>query len=200
MPTRDDYRAQLEALLPQGAAWPRDGQGVLGGVLDSLAAEFERLDASAEALMAQVDPRAATDLLEDWERAYGLPDACAVAEPTEAGRRLAVHQKVASLGGQNPTYFVGLATLLGYDTAIETWSPSRVGFGLPRAVASVDWAFAWRLVVWGPADVDDLSPVFASADLECVTHRARPGHTLVSFDWNPDPAPLLHFDFLTPPD
>lgn len=200
MPSREDYRAQLEALTPQGAAWPKDGQGVLGGVLDALAAEFARLDSAAMGLLEQVDPRAATDLLEDWERAYGLPDGCAVADPTEDGRRLALHQKVASLGGQNAAYFVGLSALLGYEAEVETFRPSRVAFSLPRPLADVAWAFAWRLVVWGPAEMGDLTPVYASADLECVTQKSKPGHTVLSFDWAPDPDPLLHFDFLNPPD
>jgi uncharacterized protein YmfQ (DUF2313 family) len=200
MASREDYRAQLVALLPQGAAWPREAEGTLDGLLDALAAEFERLDGRAEVLAAEVDPRAAGEMLSDWERAYGLPDGCVTAEPTPAGRRLALHQRVAALGGQSKPYFVGLAALLGYETGIETFRPSRVAFALPRPLAGLPWAFAWRVDVWGPAEMGDETPVYASADLECVISRIRPAHTVVSFEWSPDPEPTLHFDFLNPPD
>ncbi len=200
MASREDYRAQLVALLPQGAAWPREAQGTLDGLMDALAAEFERLDGRAEVLAAEVDPRAASELLGDWERAYGLPDGCVAAEPTPDGRRLALHQRVAALGGQSKSYFVGLAALLGYEAEIGTYRPSRVAFSLPRSLAGLPWAFAWRVDVWGPVEMGDLTPVYASVDLECVVQRAKPAHTVVSFEWAPDPGPLLHFDFLNPPD
>jgi uncharacterized protein YmfQ (DUF2313 family) len=200
MPGREEYRAQLEALTPQGAAWPKDGDGVLGAVLDALAAEFERVDAAAAGLMAEIDPREASDLLADWERAYGLPDGCVTADPTPGGRRLALHQKVASLGGQSAAYFVGLSALLGHEAEVETFRPSRVPFSLARPVADVAWAFAWRLVVWGPAEMGDPTPLYGSADLECVVQKSKPGHTVLSIDWEPDPEPLFHFDFLNPPD
>lgn len=200
MATREAYLEELVALLPQGAAWPREGDRALIGVLDALAAEFERVDQRAEALMVEADPRSADEMLADWERAFGLPDGCVVAEPTVEGRRLALHQRVAALGGQSTPYYVGLSALLGYDAAVETFRPSRLGFTLPRPLAALPWAFAWRVEVHGAIDPEALSPIYASTDLECVVRRIRPAHTVVSFDWSPDPEPTLHFDFLNPPD
>lgn len=191
------YLEQLQALLPQGAAWPRESEAVLTRLLAGLAEEFARVDGRAEALLVETDPRVVTELLEDWERAFGLPDACAVAQPTPAGRRLSLHQRVGSLGGQSAQYFVGMSALLGYETEVQAFRPSRLPLRLPVAVMDRPWAFAWRVAVYGPIQLDG-PPVYASTDLECVIRRLRPAHTVVSFDWSPDPDPLLHFDFLEP--
>jgi uncharacterized protein YmfQ (DUF2313 family) len=197
MRSAEDYLAQLKALLPQGAAWPREGQETLDGLLLALADEFARIDARCDQLMVEADPRTADEMLAGWEGAYGLPDGCVVADPTVPGRRLALHQRVATLGGQSATYFVGLAALLGYDTEVDTFRPSRLPLTLPVVITSEPWAFAWRLNVYGPADLDG-EAIYASADLECVVTRLKPARTLVSFDWSPDPEPLFLFDFTDP--
>lgn len=197
MPTATDYLAQMNALLPQGPIWPREGEATLLNLLKALATEFARIDERCEQLMIEAGPETVDEMLGDWERAYGLPDGCVVADPTVPGRRLALHQRVATLGGQSGPYFVGLATLLGYDTEVETFRPSRIAFTLPKVIAGRPWAFAWRLAIYGPADLDG-EAVYASADLECVISRLKPAHTAVSFDWDPDPDPAFHFDFTNP--
>lgn len=200
MATAADYLAQLKALAPQGAAWSRESGSTLSALFEGLADELARADGRADDLLIETDPRAVTELLEEWERAYGLPDGCVVADPTVPGRRLALHQRVASLGGQSRPYFIGLSALLGYEAEIETFRPSRLPLTLATPLMGRPWAFAWRVAVYGPLDIEDEAPVYASADLECVIRRARPAHTVVSFDYEPDPEPTLHFDFLNPPD
>jgi uncharacterized protein YmfQ (DUF2313 family) len=197
--TRDDYRAQLQALLPQGAAWTRESDAALTGLLDGLAEELARVDARGDVLMAETDPRAVVETLSDWERAWGLPDGCVTAEPTEAGRRLALHQRVAGLGGQSASYYIGMAALLGYETEIDAFGPSRVPFSLAAPLADLPWAYAWRVSIYGPLDPAG-PPLYASADLDCVISRLRPAHTVVTFDYEPDPEPTFFFDFIAPPD
>ena len=195
MASASDYLAQLHALAPQGAAWPREGQTVLNDLFAGLAEELARVDERAGQLIVETDPRAVSETLTDWERAWGLPDGCVVADPTVPGRRLALHQKVASLGGQSKPYYVGMAAMLGYEAEIEQFTPTRLAFTLPQRILGRPWAFAWRVAVYGPVEMTEV-PVYASADLECVINRTKPAHTLVSFDFAPDPAPTLHFDFL----
>lgn len=199
MATAEDYLAQLMALAPQGAAWSRESGSTLSALFEGLADELARVDGRAGDLLIETDPRVVTEMLADWERAYGLPDGCVVADPTVPGRRLALHQRVASLGGQSGPYFVGLSALLGYEADIQTFRPSRLPLTLAARLAGRPWAFAWRVAVYGPAGIGAAIPIYASADLECVIRRARPAHTVVSFDYAPDPAPTLHFDFLNPP-
>lgn len=194
-----DYLAQLKALAPRGAAWSQESESTLSSLFAGLAEEFARVDARAHDLMIQTDPRIVTEMLDDWERAYGLPDGCVTADPTLGGRRLALHQKVASLGGQSAAYYVGMSALLGYETEVESFRPTRLPLTIPVPVAGRPWAFAWRVAVYGPVDPADESPIYASADLACVITRLKPAHTVVSFDFAPDPEPTLHFDFLNPP-
>ena len=74
--TRDDYLAQLVALLPTGPAIPREPGGVLLRLLEAPAAELARVDLRGAALLDEADPRATAELLTDWQHAFGLPDAC----------------------------------------------------------------------------------------------------------------------------
>lgn len=194
-----DYLAQLKALAPRGAAWSQESDSTLTAVFEALAAEMARADGRAADLLVQTDPRIVTEMLTDWETAYGLPDGCVTADPTLDGRRLALHQKVASLGGQSAAYYVGMSALLGYEAEVESFRPTRLPLTIPVPVAGRPWAFAWRVAIYGPVDLADESPIYASADLACVITRLKPAHTVVSFDYEPDPAPTLHFDFLNPP-
>ncbi|WP_439471351.1 YmfQ family protein [Brevundimonas sp.] len=194
MATPEDYLAQLKTLLPQGVAWPQESGTVLDALLGAWAEELARADAMGAQLLVEADPRIVDQMLGDWERAYGLPDGCVVADPTIAGRRLAVHQKVASLGGQSKGYFVGVAALLGYDAEVESFRPSRLPFRVPQEILGRPWAFAWRVAIYGPTVLTD-APVYASADLECVISRASPAYSTVSFDWAPEPVPTFYCDF-----
>jgi len=72
--TAEEYLSQLQALLPPGAAWPRQGDAELTAVLQALADEFARVDQSADRLIDESDPRTASDLLTGWEADTGLPD------------------------------------------------------------------------------------------------------------------------------
>ncbi len=199
MASANDYLEQLKALLPIGAAFTRAAGSRLSALLGGIAEELARVDQRGLDLLGQTDPRVVTELLEDWERAWGLPDGCVTAEPTPEGRRLALHQRVASLGGQSRPYFIGLSALLGYDVGIDQFEPTRIPFGIAAPVLGEPWAFAWRVVVFGPIGTDGF-PVYASADLQCVINRLKPAHTVVSFDFAPDPDPTLYFDFLNPPE
>lgn len=192
-----DYLEQLKGLLPQGAVWPREVGSTLMATLEGFAEELARVDGRGLDLLVQTDPRVVTEMLPDWERAWGLPDRCVTASPTPAGRRLALHQRVASMGGQSASYFVSLSALLGYDVGVEQFRPTRLPFSITTPILGRPWAFAWKVAVYGPV-ASDGPPVYASADLECVINRLKPAHTVVSFDYAPDPEPSFYFNFLDP--
>lgn len=175
--TEDDYLHQLQQLLPQGAAWPRDPDALLTKLLHGLAAEFARLDGKADQLLLEMDPRTADDLLEDWERLLGLPDECAGGGDTVEARRLAAFQKLTELGGQDAGYFIGIAAALGFTAVVLEHRPARIGDEIGDLLYGEAWQFHWTLAVSAEAgDVDH-------AVLECVISRARPAHTTVSFTY-----------------
>lgn len=110
----DRYREQLQALLPSGAAWPRDAGAVLTATLDALAQELARVDTRAGNLRDEADPRTTIELLPDYERTHGLPDACVTAAQTTDQRRNALVSKLSSLGGQSPAYYLSVLERLAY--------------------------------------------------------------------------------------
>lgn len=112
--TAEEYRWQLQALLPPGSAWTREPGAVLTKVLHALADELGRVDMRASDLLTESDPRSTFELLGDWERTFRLPATCVPAGQTTTERRNALASKVAAMGGQSRAYFMKLAHAIGY--------------------------------------------------------------------------------------
>ena len=191
--TTDDYLAQLQALLPQGPAWPRDTGATLTRLLQAMADELARVDARAAQLIEESDPRTTYELLAGWERVAGLPDTCASVGEGMEERRFALLQRLAVPGGANASYFIALAAAMGYPTATVTEFPpfactSDCDDSLNPAPA---WPHAWRINL--PAkriiDMTCISACDASlrawgdTALECVVARAKPAQTTVIFTY-----------------
>lgn len=70
------YLSQLIGLLPPGDALAREPGSVLERLLSVPAAELARVDGRVEALLLESDPAQTAEMLQDWERALGLPDVC----------------------------------------------------------------------------------------------------------------------------
>lgn len=191
--TGTDYLQQLQALLPQGPAWPREASP-LTRLLTGLAQELGRVDGRAMTLLEEADPRTTAELFADWERVGGLPDACAQAfggDQTRAQRRAALVGKLTTLGGQSAAYYVGLAAALGYAITVEDFRPHTVRDPVNHPLYGSAWAFAWQVntalntvtkhTVRGP--VSDPLASWGTALLECVIQRLKPAHTTVLFSY-----------------
>lgn len=191
------YLTQLQALLPPGAAWPRDAAATLTRLLAALAEELARVDARADDAVNESDPRSTLELLADWERVCGLPDACsAELATTLQERRAAVVAKLTGLGGTSKAYFLALATAMGYTVEIDEFRPfipglSRCGDRLNSGHAV---RYQWRVRVTGPRYTpfragasqcgDLLGKIVRADDLECKLKRLKPAHTnlIVSYE------------------
>lgn len=214
LPVRDAiaYREQLAALLPRGRAWPRYEDSTLMRLLHAEADELARVDGRASDLFEEVDVRTALELLGDWERVAGLPDACTPAPDSIAERRAALLSRITGQGGQAPAYFVELAASIGYAITIDEFRPFRAGMRCGERLYDEAWAHVWRVNVQ-PAAIDTGTGVsvryfragqsragerlvgYGSLDLECLIMRARPAHTNVLFAYDIEPEPLAWFDF-----
>ena len=190
--TADDYLAQLQALLPQGPAWPRDAGATLTRLLHSMADELARVDSRAAQLIEETDPRTTTELLNDWERVAGLPDTCVTAAQATAQRRGALHARLTTLGGQNVSYFIALAASLGYTVTITEFRLHTVEDDVEYPLYGHPWQFAWQINA--PLNtVGTLSVTDTVADplawwgnelLECVIRRLKPAHTHTLFAYS----------------
>jgi uncharacterized protein YmfQ (DUF2313 family) len=193
MASPTDYRRQLQALLPPGAAWTREPGTVLSGLLHGLGDEFARVDERAESMLDEADPRTAYELLPDWERVLGLPDECTAGADTISGRQLACYAKLAQLGGQTPAVYIALAATIGVSIVIHEFDPNVDDYDDTLDISDGKWRFVWRVEVLssvdyqvarvGSATVGDRLTEGGSLDLECLINRAKPAHTHVIFTY-----------------
>lgn len=190
--TADDYLSQLQALLPQGPAWPRDSSATLTMLLQAMADELARIDNRAAQLIEETDPRTTDELLADLERVAGLPDTCVATSQTTAQRRAALHAKLTTLGGQSAAYFIALAASLGYTVTITEFDQHTVADDVNHPLYGQPWQFAWQ--VNAPQDtvgvfdvngtVDDPLAWWGNEALECSINRLKPAHTHVLFAYS----------------
>lgn len=206
-----DYAGQLAQLLPRGPAWDFAPDGPFAGLLLALAEEFARVDARALDLFDEFDPRTTLELLPDWERVAGLPDACTGAPDSVLERQVALHHKLTSVGGQNRAAYIEMAERLGYVIEIEEHRPARIGMRLGERLNGSDWAFAWTVHVrpfdgyleeasfLAQARLGDRLGVrlrgFGALDIECLIRRSAPAHTTVLFAYEVEPAAAFWMDF-----
>jgi len=175
------YANQLRALLPHGLAWAAEPGSFLAKVLLAIGDELARVDRRAAILMAESDPRTAVEMLEDWERVFGLPDGCRPEIPLSyEERQVAVAQRLASRGGQSRAFFIAVAAALGFEGAtIDEYLGGglRVGFRVGDRAYGDGWAYVWSLNL--PASATPSQRDY----IECVVRRAAPAHTQVYFSY-----------------
>lgn len=187
--TSADYLQHLQALLPQGPAWPRDADADLTKLLTALADEFSRLDAKAERVIDEEDARSTSELLADWERVAGLPDVCTGALSTISARRSALVARLTNLGGQSRQFYIAIAAALGYAITISEFRPYQVNSKVNDPLCGVQWIFVWQVnaaqnTVRRFAVNSQVSESLASWGnilLECAISRLKPAHTKVQF-------------------
>ena len=193
----DDYATALRALLPRGLAWPTYIVSPLTTVVSGLAQIFGYADdRAADPLEIEADPRSTTELLPEWERAFGLPDLCLPLPPTdEVSRRLNLVSRMTMLGEQSRSFFIAQGASVGETVQIREYAPymcgvSRCGDTRMATVENSDpLNFRWQL---GPPEnrfywtvkITELLASFKGADLFCVLRRWKPAHTEVLFDYS----------------
>lgn len=157
----DDYAEAFSDLHPVGAAWPRteapapgdaSARGddeALSDLTRGLAQVWgDKVDArAADLLFIETDPRLATEMLPDWEAAFGLPDSCSKEAQTIGLRRAALLNRLTLLGRQDPAFFLQLAADLGYQIRIYEYRPVVSGISVcgetrPTSRLTYTWARA----------------------------------------------------------
>ena len=202
--TAEDYGEAFSRLFPQGPAWPRSEETVFQRAIRGIAAIFGDVDARAGSLLdVETDPRLTLELLEDWERAFALPDPC-ISEPvTVDDRRGALVQRMTLLGSPSRAFFVGVAASAGYAITITECVPFQCGVhgcghNTDESLAGIgpeEMRFVWFVHVsgarlsWfragsGELGVDHHLEIGIASDLECLLRRLSPAHTQLFFDYS----------------
>lgn len=196
--TAEDYRRQAQALLPQGPAWPRETDALITYLLNGLSEEFARVHNRDIDLLAEMIPISTVEMLEDWERVAGLPDACAGTLETLDLRRRALLTKLATLGGQDAVYFIGLAAIFGWTIEIFEYRRFRAGLSSAGDAVSNDtgdddgWVHVWRVKSDSPISyfgagigvAGEPLAAWGNTPLECMLNAWKPAQTFIIFDYS----------------
>lgn len=157
-----------------------------------LAAEGKALDeaqASADALLKEIDPRTASATLPDWERVLGLSAFSLSLEQ----RRVAAGAKYYLRGGNSRPYFIDLAARLGFpNVTITEYKRATCNGNCNSALYSAADLFVWTMNV--PAQGGYFSANCNSncnsalgswgySTLESEVKKYKPSHTRVRFNY-----------------
>lgn len=185
-----DYQTLLLNLLPPGPAWPRD-DSQSSRWADGLSQELARLDARADVLVEEADPRTTSELLADWERVAGLPDCCAPLDQvlTEGQRRALLVHRLTETGGQSREYYIQLAAYYGYNIGIQEIAPHTCNSDCQYPVYGQEWQFVWKVfagsttITYFNANSSGIEPIAKWGDpfLECLLNSVKPAHTVIIF-------------------
>lgn len=176
----DSILASLLALLPPGDALPIGGQSELANVLRVTARAHDRLEALAEFLLTDFDPRVTTLFLEDWERVLGLPDCGSLADTT-AERRAVVLEKYTRVGSLTKADLIAAAAVLGFAITITEHRPyPPASDGSPTGDAHIfDVVLPGLEINYFRASESrsgDSLGSFGSPQLTCLLDHRKPAH------------------------
>lgn len=181
-----DYLEQLQALMPRGDALTRELGTDLSNLLLSLADEFARVDARAEKLLEEIDPRTTTELIAEWERVTGLPD-CAPIGPTLGARRSDVVHRLTLIGILTPQFLEDQLLALGFTATIREFECFEVGFSQVGEELATEAAWFFFDVITdelalfeaeiGAFTVGEPLGAIVNDTIACHVDRLKPAHT-----------------------
>lgn len=194
----DEVQEGVLAKAPAGWVWPHLAPSATESLFEALfkplASGLADVEATAEAMMEEIDPRTATLLLPDFERVLG-PDPCGRDASTMSlqQRRGLAHQRWTARGGASRAYFIAMAAKRGVAITISENRVSMAG-GLVAGDELVESPeqFIWTvhlallgetLFEAGSGQAGDRLYDIVLSDVECDIRRARPAHTEVTFSY-----------------
>ncbi|RXT52919.1 hypothetical protein B6S44_19460 [Bosea sp. Tri-44] len=192
--SEDQVLDELLSNLPPGWIWRRDRDSVIAALLTPLAGGIAEVEAVAEAMLREVDPRLASVCLTDFERVLG-PDLCGRDRSAMSlgDRRQLAHQRWTARGGASRAYFIELAAKRGVAITI---SENRVTYAGEMVAGDelVDWPqqFIWivhlafteeSLFEADEGQAGDRLYDLTISDIDCDIRRLKPAHTQVVFDY-----------------
>lgn len=186
----DAYQRMQMALLPPGKLWRLVGDSLLAALFLGAADELERFDARVADLLAEADPRTATELLAEYERELDLEET-----PSTAERRARIVARLIARQRYRPVDFqTALAILLGQDAGdvvvLETSHAVAVSMGDVREIFRF---FIYR----DPTAPNDYFVDAAQGLVDAIKPSHTQGHVIESVDFLcDDPYSLCDRDLL----
>lgn len=194
--TVDDYDQALDRLLPRGPIWKRVPGSMLDAVLHSIAIELARIDAKADKVLDEADPRTSFDLLDHWFTDWGIPSACltTLSDPTLEEKRRQLIAKILSGSSLTTQFFKDMAETLGYEAEIVTYSAFTVNDSVDKGLYGTEWNTAYSMGVKVKAistqrifnttwTVDQPLSVWGDRLFECLMRELIPAHVTAIFEY-----------------
>jgi len=174
------YKGVLKKLLPPGPAWDLKPDGNFENLLQAMGYSFERVLLRAVDLGHEFSPSTMFELLEDWERVFGLPGTNPSPPTSLASRREAVAAKMLGHGDPSIPVFEAIASAAGYETVFASKAQGILDPFVPGSPVGDfiwnntvgGWAFVW-LAISETGSEDDL--------VQWLLEGVSPDHTLGIF-------------------
>jgi uncharacterized protein YmfQ (DUF2313 family) len=154
---------------------------VLRRILSCFAGELERVEVDAWNLVNQTDPGVAEELLPDWERVLGLPEACYQdVELTVEERQIQAHLKLFQRN-QTPTaqYLEDYAESLGFDITVV-----EIPSGTAPRIMGVARMGVERMGGRGGFSIVEITINSGTGDnefIKCVINQMKPAHVIITW-------------------
>lgn len=198
--TIEQHTQTLQSFMPGGRPFLACGvdQSNMRRLLIGLAAEMKRSEDLLNTITYEHEIGQTTLLLEEWERALGLPDPCFPFGDTVAGRRNACIYKLSAYGTQTEQDFIDVGALFGYTISIEQGRcygmfPYTCLFPIVFFDSPQSAKFHWRIYITGTVipckfPFVTLFPLCFSDGrsdvIECLFNTLKPANTILQFIYN----------------
>jgi uncharacterized protein YmfQ (DUF2313 family) len=192
--TTPAVQAELLQISPPGAAYPSDPNSNWGRQLLPLASEISLVEAQAEAMLLEIDPRTTEYLLPEYQQMLG-PDPYGrdLLPLSTAQQQQLAWQRLTWRGGQSKAYFIALAASLGVTINITEQRPAIYGRAVygDRYLISPE-QFTWIVTMpsssveyarYGSARYGDDYSNFQPNSVQDVIAAEEPAHTLAVFSY-----------------
>jgi uncharacterized protein YmfQ (DUF2313 family) len=181
---KDEFAKLLLSLFPSSKwnFWTRSLLSKTYKELKGYALEFSRIDQRIDDLVNESYTSKITELLEEWESDFALPENSNQLANTIEGRRKEINAKLIQVGRQDQNYYIQIALALGYTVTIETFSPAIVGvMEIGDSVGDYFNLFYWKVNI----DLDYItnSKQVNISKLIYNINKVKPAHTKVLFDF-----------------
>lgn len=178
----------LRRLLPPTSYDPNGAR--LGVSVDMEGKELDRVLADAPHAVGALRPFTYQEWLEDYERVYGLPDACLQDGSLYQDRLGFIALALCERAGFSIGWLVQYAALAGYDVTISEFSPFVAGSRAGDALTNGAWLYAFtvhaageiaRRFCAGRSVAGEPLADWGEGPLECIINKYKPAHAVALF-------------------
>lgn len=195
--TREEHADSLSHFLPSGKVFLTSRMPVtrLRGLLLGLAEELYRVENTLNTITYEHQIDQTTLLIEEWEKALGIPDDCLKGGGTIEERRRLVLIKLTALSAQSVEDFIRIAGLFGFEIEVIPGAcrgifPIDCGFPLIFYQYPQDARFDWIVIfkrITDPCVFELPFPVCFSTTgynlMICLFNKLKPANTHILYEW-----------------